>query len=175
MPSLIVAEVEGRARLSSPIFRFTFHLLHLFVVAGWKGRLFQGRLGKVLSTIVLAFAFLCLELFMLAEARHVLPSPGSPVILTAMTLAMSCANLLFVKWRGLLSIAHPPLSSLFHVLFQLLLLRRVGWLFSGSWAMFSQRLPWHLHRFYFSCLCLLAARVCQGEKRPNMFPSFAFL
>ena len=41
--------------------------------------------------------------------------------------------------------------------------------------MFSQRLPWHLHRFYFSCLCLLAARVCQGEKRPNMFPSFAFL
>ena len=68
-----------------------------------------------------------------------------------------------------------PFSSLFHVLFQLLLLRRVGWLFSGSWAMFSQRLPWHLHRFYFSCLCLLAARVCQGEKRPNMFPSFAFL
>ena len=63
---------------------------------------------------------------MLAEARHVLPSPGSPVILTAMTLAMSCAGLLFVKWRGLLSIAHPPLSSLFHVLFQLLLLRRSG-------------------------------------------------
>ena len=46
---------------------------------------------------------------MLAEARHVLPSPGSPVILTAMALAMSCACLLFVKWRGLLSIAHPHL------------------------------------------------------------------
>ena len=34
--------MEGLARLSSPIFRFTFHLLHLFVVAGWKGRLFRG-------------------------------------------------------------------------------------------------------------------------------------
>ena len=63
-----------------------------------------------------------------------------------------------------------PFSSLFHVLFQLLLLRRVGWLFSGSWAMFSQRLPWHLHRLYFSCLCLLAARVCQGEKRCKYVP-----
>ena len=42
MPSLIAAEVEGLARLSSPIFRFTFHLLQLFVVAGWKGRLFRG-------------------------------------------------------------------------------------------------------------------------------------
>ena len=140
-----------------------------------EGPPLQGRLGKVLSTIVLAFAFLCLELFMLAEARHVLPAPGSPVILTAMTLAMSCADLLFVKWRAFYPLPILPFSSLFHVLFQLLLLRRVGWLFSGSWAMFSQRLPWHLHRFYFSCLCLLAARVCQGEKRPNMFPSFAFL
>lgn len=36
--------------------------------------------------------------------------------------------------------------------------------------MFSQRLPWHLHRFYFSCLCLLAARVCQGEKRCKYVP-----
>ena len=53
---------------------------------------------------------------MLAEARHVLPAPGSPVILTAMTLAMSCADLLFVKWRGLLSIAHCP-SSPFQVYF----------------------------------------------------------
>ena len=66
-------------------------------------------MGKLLSTIVLAFAFLCLEVVMLAEARHVLPSPGSPAILTAMTLAMSCSCLLFVKWRGLLSIVHPPL------------------------------------------------------------------
>ena len=64
---------------------------------------------ELLSTIVLAFAFLCLEVVMLAEARHVLPSPGSPAILTAMTLAMSCSCLLFVKWRGLLSIVHPPL------------------------------------------------------------------
>ena len=74
-----------------------------------EGSPLQGRLGKLLSTIVLAFAFLCLELVMLAEARHVLPSPGSPAILTAMTLAMSCSCLLFVKWRGLLSIVHPPL------------------------------------------------------------------
>ena len=62
-------------------------------------------MGKVLSTIVLAFAFLCLESFVLAEARNVLPSPGSPVIPTA----TSCACLLFVKWRGFLSIAYPPL------------------------------------------------------------------
>ena len=175
MPSLIAAEVEGLAWLSSPIFRFTFHLLHLFVVAGWKGRLFRGgwaRSSQPSFWHLHSYALSCLCL-----RRPVMCFPLLGLLQFLQQWLLQCLVPVCCLWSGGAFYRLPilPFSSLFHVLFQLLLLRRVGWLFSGSWAMFSQRLPWHLHRFYFSCLCLLAARVCQGEKRPNMFPSFAFL
>ena len=50
MPSLIAAEVEGLARLSSPIFRFTFHLLRICLLllggrAASSGEVGQGPLN----------------------------------------------------------------------------------------------------------------------------------
>ena len=168
MPSLIVAEVEGLARLSSPIFRFTVHFISCICLLLLGGR--AASSGEVGQAPLNHRFGICIPMPWVGYACGG-PSCASLSWVSCKSYSNDSCNVLFLfvvcEVEG--PSIHCP-SSPFQVYCILLLLRRVGWLFSGSWAMFSQRLPWHLHRFYFSCLCLLAARICQGEKRCKYVP-----